>query len=116
MKVICDRAALLDAVNLVTSVAPSRSPKPQLTCVRLVASRDADAGLLTLSATDTEVSLTIGDANVEVQSPGEALVPADKLRQIVQAEDADATLTIETDGDAAHIRGADAKFTARPYV
>lgn len=115
MKVICDRAALLEAVNLVTSVAPSRSPKPQLTCVRLTATRDADAGLLTLAATDTEVSLSIADANVEVQEPGEALVPADKLRQIVQAEDADATLTIETDNDAVHIRGADAKFTVFGY-
>jgi DNA polymerase-3 subunit beta len=115
MKVICDRAALLDAVNLVTSVAPSRSPKPQLTCVRRQATRDDDAGLLSLAATDTEVSLTIADANVEVQSPGEALVPADKLRQIVQAEDADATLTIETDNDAVHIRGADAKFTVFGY-
>jgi len=115
MKVICDRAALLDAVNLVTSVAPARSPKPQLTCVRLAASKDGDTGLLTLAATDTEVSVTIANANVEVREPGEALVPADKLRQIVQAEDADATLTVETDNDAVHIRGADAKFTVFGY-
>ncbi len=110
MKVICDRAALLDAVNLMASIAPARSPKPQLSCVHLCATKDGDAGRLTLTATDAEVSLRLTTLNVDVNKPGEALVNAQKLQQIVAAEDAEATLTIEVDGDQIEVRGADAKF------
>ena len=47
---------------------------------------------------------------IEVQEPGQALIPADKLRQIVSAEDGDATLTLETSDDTLLIKGADAQF------
>ena len=47
MKVICDRAALLEAIALVSTVAASRTPKPQLTCVRLAATKDDGVGELT---------------------------------------------------------------------
>ena len=110
MKVICDRAALLDAVNSVCSVAATRSPKPALTCVKLTAEKGGDAGSLVLEASDGEHSLRMRTASVEVQEPGEALVPGAKLREIVAAEDADSTLTLETVGEQMQIRGADAKF------
>lgn len=106
MKVICDRAALLEAVNLVTSVVPSRGPSPVLQCVKL---RAAD-GLLTLAATDAEVGLRLGIEQVDVEDPGEALIPADKFAQIVRSSD-DATLTLETDEHKMRIKGADALFT-----
>src|SRR5690606_8828676 len=50
-----------------------------------------------------------------VQETGEALVPADKLRQIVSAEDGEPTLTLEAEQDACHIRGADAHFKVFGY-
>ena len=115
MKAICDRAALLDAVNLVSSAVASRSPKPQLTCVKLQADRGDDAGELTLSATDGEVALRLSTAHVDVQDTGEALAPADKLRQIVAAEDREQTLTLKTEDDKLHIHGADAKFAVFGY-
>lgn len=111
MKVICDRAALLDAVNLVTGVAATRSPKPQLTCVRLEASKQGSAGQLTLFATDGEVTVRLTTANVEVSQPGETLIPAQKLQQIVAAEDADPTLTLHAEGDKLTVKGQGAKFT-----
>ena len=37
MKVICDRGALLDAVNLISGVVAARTPRPQLQCVKLTA-------------------------------------------------------------------------------
>lgn len=107
MKLLCDRTALLDAINTVSGVVAQRTPKQQLTCVHLQA--EADAGL-TLSATDAEISLRLHLDRVEVQEAGSALVPADKLRQIVSAEDGDATLTLQSDADALVIKGADAQF------
>lgn len=112
MKVICDRAALLEAVNLASGVTASRTPRPQLTCVKLTAHAD---GELTVAATDSEISLRLTMARVDVQEAGEALVPADKLRQIVSAEDAEATLSLTADGDAVHIKGEDADFTLHGY-
>lgn len=111
MKVICDRPALLDAVNLVSSVVASRTPRPQLTAVKLTAAKAAGgAGSLTLCGTDAEASLRLTITRVDVQKSGEALIPADKLRAIVQAEESEATLTLEADADSCVIRGADARF------
>ncbi|MHC5023912.1 MAG: DNA polymerase III subunit beta [Planctomycetota bacterium] len=105
MKVNCDRPALMDAVAVVTGVVAARTPTPVLQCVKLTA---AD-GLLTLAATDLEVALRLSVEQVEVQEPGEVLIPADKLAQIIRASDDD-TLSIETEDHATHIRGADSHF------
>src|SRR5262245_28521562 len=106
MKVICDRAALVDAVNVVGGVVVSRTPTPVLQCVKLTAAE----GRLTLSATDLEVGLRLGVDQVEVQKPGEALIPADKLTQIVRACD-DPTLTLDTKDHTVHIRAQNSHFT-----
>ncbi len=105
MKVICDRNALADAVNIIGGVVAVRSPSPVLVCVKIVA-RD---GSLLLSATDLEVGLRLGVDQVDVQEEGEALIPADKLAQIVRASE-DATLTLDTDDHAIEIRGGDSHF------
>ena len=110
MKVICERAALLEAINLVSGVVNARTPRPQLTCVRVSATQDGGAGTLNLAATDAEISLSLQIGRVEVAEEGQALIPADKLRQIVSAEENEPTLTLETEGDLTHIRGADAHF------
>lgn len=115
MKVICDRSALLDAVNVVSGVVATRSPRPQLTCVKLSAEKSGQAGMLTLAATDAEISITLRIAQVDVSEPGDVLIPADKLRQIVSAEDTAPTLTLESDGDACHIKGQDAHFKILGY-
>ena len=105
MKVITDRAALENAVRLVAGVVVSRTTTPVLRCIRL----SADAGRLVLSATDQEVWLRLGLEEVEVAEPGEVLVPADKLHQVVQSCD-DPTLTLETDGMALRIVAPDSNF------
>ncbi len=115
MKVICDRGALLDAVNNVASVVPQRTPTPALSCVKLVAKKVGSAGELTLSGTDAETSLNLTLTAVDVQKPGEVAVPADKLRAIISAEDGEPTLTIETEGDQCHIRGTNAHFRVFAY-
>lgn len=120
MKVICDRAALLNAVNLVSGAVAARSPKPQLTCIRIVATKGEGKGpkgapSITLSGTDGEIALRLSRTQVEVQEPGELLIPADRLRAIVSAEDAEPTLTLESEQDVCHIRGRDAKFKVFGY-
>lgn len=111
MKVICDRGALLDAVNLVAAVVPTRTPTPAFSCVKLVAKKHAGGGgELSLAGTDSETSLSITVTHVDVTQPGQCAIPADKLRAIVSAEDGEPTLTIETDGDQVHIKGANAHF------
>jgi DNA polymerase-3 subunit beta len=105
MKVICDRAALVESLNLVGGVVVSRTPKPALLCVKVTASDDA----LTLMATDQEVAIRLISSRVEVQETGEALIPADKFGQIVR-ESVDPTLTLTTDKNEAHITGQDSRF------
>lgn len=115
MKVICDRGALLDAVNVVASVVPTRTPTPALSCVKLVARKVGSVGELILSGTDAETSLHLTLTQVDVQKAGEVAVPADKLRAIVSAEDGEPTLTIETEGDQCHIKGTNAHFRVFAY-
>ncbi|MEZ6242519.1 MAG: DNA polymerase III subunit beta [Phycisphaerales bacterium] len=115
MKVICERAPLLEAISLVSGVAASRTPKPQLTCVKLAATKQGAAGELALSATDAEISLTVRLGSVNVDGAGESLVPAQKLSQIVSAEEDDPTLTIESDDDLTTVKGADAQFKLHSY-
>ncbi len=110
MKVICDRGALVEALNLAGAAVVARTPKPVLTCIKLT----ADEGTLTLDSTDLEVAIHLSINQVEVQEPGEALIPADKLTSIVR-ESVDPTLTIETDAEAAHVRGADSHFKIFGY-
>ncbi|MCP4837212.1 MAG: DNA polymerase III subunit beta [Phycisphaera sp.] len=105
MKLVCSRDALAEALAVAGSVVVSRTPAPVLTCLKLE-TRD---GQLLVSATDTEIGLVLGVAEVDVREEGSALIPADKLNQIVRASGDDA-LTIEVDKNVANIRGKDAKF------
>ena len=105
MKLICDRGALVELLNAGQGVIVSRTPKPALTCVKL----SAEDGRLTLAATDMEVSVVVSTTKVEITEPGQALIPADKLSQIVR-ESVDSTVSIEVDQDEATIRGNDSRF------
>ncbi len=115
MKVICERAALLEAVNQVSGVVASRSPRPQLTCIKLAATKNDEGAELTLSGTDAEISLTVRIGRVDVAHEGSALIPADKLRQIISAEENESTLTLETTGETTTIKGEDALFSLHGF-
>src|SRR5437016_4346368 len=120
MKVICNRGALLEALMVAGNVVAARTPKPVLQCVKVT----AEDNKLTLAATDLEVAIRYSDSQVQIEQGGEALLPADKFRDIVR-ESVDDTLSIEVGNDAegasgagtASIRGQDAHFkifTQRP--
>jgi DNA polymerase-3 subunit beta len=105
MKVICNRGAFLEALTVAGTVVASRTPKPSLQCVKLTAIDKS----LTIAATDLEVAIRYLDHQVQIDEPGEALVPADKIRDIVR-ESVDDTLSVETSGDNAIIKGQDSNF------
>ena len=105
MKVICNRGALLEALTVAGNVVAARTPKPVLQCVKLTAADDR----LTVAATDLEVAIRYSDNQVQIEQAGEALVPADKLRDIVR-ESVDDTLAIEVTSEMADIRGQDSHF------
>src|SRR3954470_13103705 len=109
MKVICNRGALLEAITVAGNVVQARTPKPVLQCLKLTAADDK----LTVAATDMEAGIRYIDAQVQIEQPGETLLPADKFRDIVR-ECVDDTLSIETsEGDGAgtaSIKGQDSHF------
>jgi DNA polymerase-3 subunit beta len=110
MKLICDRLSLSDALTMASGVVASRTPTPVLTCLKLV----AKAGVLQISATDSEIGLVITVPNVDVQADGEALIPADKLNQIIRACD-DSTVTVSVDRTLATIATESSTFKVFGY-
>jgi DNA polymerase-3 subunit beta len=105
MKITCNRGALLDALSVTGNVVAARTPKPVLQCLKLTAGDDR----LVVSATDLEVAIRFADTQVQIEKPGEALLPAEKLRDIVR-ESVDDTLVIEVSGDTANVKGQDSHF------
>lgn len=106
MKANFNRAALAEALSLLTSVVPSRTPKQILRCVHItVGEKD-----VRICATDLEVGINYSISGVQVEETGETVVPADKLAAIVR-ESVDEVLLVQADKGICEIRGADSHFT-----
>ncbi|UCF44127.1 MAG: DNA polymerase III subunit beta [Planctomycetota bacterium] len=106
MKVEFSRAALGDALGLLTSVVPSRTPKPILRCVRVMGSEKE----VRVFATDLEVGINILVSEVQVKEVGDVVIPADRLAAIVR-ESTDDVLSLEAEEGTCQIKGADSQFT-----
>jgi DNA polymerase-3 subunit beta len=114
MKLLVNRAALVEALGLASSVVLSRTPKPVLTCVKLVAGATGNAKTLTVVATDMEIALQYTLTQVDIATAGVALIPAGKLSEIVN-NSPDDTLTLDTTGDTTAIKGSDANYKVFGY-
>lgn len=110
MKVIAQTQALQEALSLAGSIVATRTPKPVLQCIKLIAADDT----LTLMATDLEVGCRCTVAAVKVEEPGEALIPADRFSGIVR-ESGNDSLTLETDRETCFVKGAGSKFKIFGY-
>ncbi|MBN2137104.1 MAG: DNA polymerase III subunit beta [Sedimentisphaerales bacterium] len=106
MKVNFNRAALAEALGLLTPVVPSRTPKPILRCVQIAAEGKA----VRICATDLEIGISYTASEVQVEEAGELIVSAEKLSAIVR-ESVDDVLLIESADGTCQIRGADSHFT-----
>lgn len=106
MKITCQRESLTAAFALAASIAPTRSPKEILQNVKVT----ADAGKITLTATDMEVGIRLElEDGMTVETEGTALLPVARTMAILR-ESNDETLTFETDDSGVRVQGSRSKF------
>jgi len=105
MKATCEREKLLHAFQTAAGVAPSRSPKPILTNVKFELSEDR----ATLMGTDLEVGIRLEVSGVEIEAPGNAVLPINRFGSILR-ESSDDRLVIENDGNKTLVRGERSQF------
>jgi DNA polymerase-3 subunit beta len=105
MKAICNRDDLLAAFFMVSGVVPTRSPKPILLNVKLVANKESAV----LLATDLEVGIRCSVSGVEVRKAGEIVLPTSRMVAILR-ESSDAVVEIESDENQTSIRGQRSRF------
>lgn len=106
MKVTFNRSVFQEAMSLVGSIIPSRTPKPILQCIRITAQENR----VRLCATDLEIGITYHLDQVEIAEEGDVVVPADKVGSIVR-ESIDDTIVLEESESTVHLRGSDSHFT-----
>ena len=87
-------------------VAPARSPKTILQNVKLEAT---DNNQVLLTATDMEVGVRLTISDVEVQSPGSAVIPVARLSAILR-ESSDESLDFSSDANKILITGKQSRF------
>ncbi len=106
MKIQFNRAGFAEALGLLTSVVPSRTPKPILRCVRITAGEKE----VRIFATDLEVGINYLVSEVQIEEAGETIIPADSLAAIVR-ESVDEVLSLQDKEGICEIKGADSHFT-----
>jgi len=107
MNIKCNRAALYEAVQLASSIVPSRTPKPILQCAKIQA--DQQQQKLTITATDSEITVKYVVPQVQVNAEGAAVVPADKITSILH-ESVDETVDLEVSDSTCQVVGKDSRF------
>jgi DNA polymerase-3 subunit beta len=107
MKLSVARSELLDALSVAGKGMSARSTLPILSGI-LVSASD---GEIQLQSTDLEVSVR-RSCPALVESEGQVVVPGKLLTEIVRSLP-EAAVTIETEGETAHIRCQHASFTVK---
>ena len=105
MKVTCEREKLLHAFQTAASVAPTRSPKPILQNVKM----EVTAEGAILMATDLEVGVRVELSGIDIQTPGEVVLPTKRFSEILR-ESSDEKLLLEGDGRGTVVRGERSEF------
>ena len=106
MNVSFNKVALAEALGLLTSIVPTRTPKPILRCVHITAGEKD----VQIAATDLETGIRYLLTEVQVEQSGEAIVQADRLAGIVR-ESSESVLTVEAKEGICEITGSDSHFT-----
>lgn len=105
MKATCHREGLLGACQLASAAVPSRDIKPILKNLKAT----AENGHCTLMATDLEVGIRLEVRGLQIDEPGQAIMPAARLLAILR-EAQDDELTIETDASSCQVKGETAEW------
>lgn len=107
MKISIARSELLEALSTVSKGMSARSTLPILSGVLI----DAEAEGIRLQATDLEISIR-HTAPALIEQPGQIVIPGKLLMDIVRSLP-EAAVTIETEGETAHIRCQHSSFTVK---
>jgi DNA polymerase-3 subunit beta len=107
MKFSVARGELLEALSVVGKGMSARSTLPILSGILVSAAN----GEIQLQATDLEVSVRRSCAAL-VESDGQVVVPGKLLTEIVRSLP-EAAVTLETEGDTAHVRCQHSSFTVK---
>jgi DNA polymerase-3 subunit beta len=102
---VCHREGLLSACQLASVAVSTRDVKPILKNLKAVVEKDR----CTLMATDLELGVRLEVRGVNVEEPGEAILPAARLTAILR-ESADEELHLEASPDACLVRGKQTEF------
>lgn len=106
MKFKVQRETLLKPLQLISGVVERRQTLPVLSNVLLV----AEAGKISLTATDLEVEL-VADLVLDVDEPGEITLPARKLLDICRTLPDTAELEVSVGGDKAQLKSGRSRFS-----
>jgi DNA polymerase-3 subunit beta len=109
MKVKCSRQQLAEAFSIASMVVPQRTTIPAITSVKITASKEKSGGTVELACTDLEFGLKYSIPATEVKEEGTLVLPAARMAGILR-EASDQDVTIDSDGNLAHIRLPDANF------
>lgn len=101
------RATLADALSLLSSVSPRRSPKPILQNIRLAG---GDDGFLSLSATDLEIGVCYRLPVEQLTDPESLLLPTQQFQGIAR-DDWSAMLSFRIENARAEIKSDNGTFT-----
>lgn len=93
MKIICDRADMLDALTGVSKAVSAKSSIPAIEGILF----QCTSYVVMLTAYDLDLGITTSLA-ADVSDPGEIVIPARLLIEMIKKLDAD-SVTIETDAD-----------------
>lgn len=105
MKALCQRDGLLSAFQLASAAIPAREVKPILKNFKAI----AENGRFTLMATDLELGIRLDVMGMQIQEPGEAILPAARLFAILR-EAREQDLRIEADDKACLVSGESMEF------
>ena len=105
MKVHCHREGLLSAFQIASAAIASRDVKPILQNVKAIATPER----FTLLATDLELGVRLDVRGVNVDEPGEALLPSGRVLAILR-ESTDEEMSIEVNDKQCLIRGQATEF------
>ena len=102
MKFQCNRAALHEAVQLASSIVPTRSTKPILSCALFQA--DQEEQTLTVISTDNEMTIKCQVDQVQIEEGGEMVLPAARTASIL-FECTEENIELSWQGNICMIRG-----------
>ena len=105
VKITIKRESFSSVFQIAAIVAPARSPKTILQNVKL----EAIDGTVRLTATDMEVGVRLSVDDVEIETPGSAVIPVARLNAILR-ESSDESLHITADENSILVTGKQSRF------